>query len=77
MNVHIREAAAQWLVEFRTEKPSVAVRRQFAAWLRTSPEHIKAYLNVRALWVLGHAEQRLPRQQFHHALVTGELHTYV
>jgi len=50
MNVHIREAAAQWLVEFRTEKPSVAVRRQFAAWLRTSPEHIKAYLNVLALW---------------------------
>src|SRR5665213_3366973 len=50
MNSHIREAAAHWLVEFRTETPDAAAKRQFAAWLRTSPEHIKAYLNVLALW---------------------------
>jgi transmembrane sensor len=50
MNSHIREAAAHWLVEFRTDTPDSATKRQFAAWLRTSPEHINAYLNVLALW---------------------------
>lgn len=50
MNTQIREAAAQWLVEFRTDTPGLAARRQFAAWLRTSPEHIGAYLDALALW---------------------------
>jgi transmembrane sensor len=50
MNTTISEAAAQWLIEFRTDKPSVAARREFAAWLRTSPEHIREYLGMLALW---------------------------
>jgi transmembrane sensor len=50
MNSHIREAAAHWLVEFRTDTPDIAAKRKFAAWLRTSPEHINAYLDVLALW---------------------------
>ena len=50
MNTQIREAAAQWLVEFRTETPGVGARRQFAAWLCTSPEHIRAYLDALAVW---------------------------
>jgi transmembrane sensor len=50
MNSQIREAAAHWLVEFRTDAPDVAAKSQFAAWLRTSPEHINAYLSVLALW---------------------------
>jgi transmembrane sensor len=54
MNSQIREAAAHWLVEFRTDTPDVAARRQFVAWLRTSPEHIKAYLDVLALWEDAH-----------------------
>jgi transmembrane sensor len=54
MNSHIREAAAHWLVEFRTDRPDLAAKRRFAAWLRTSPEHIKAYLDVLALWEDAH-----------------------
>jgi transmembrane sensor len=50
MNSQIREAAALWLVEFRTDSVDIAARRRFAAWLRQSPEHIKAYLNLVALW---------------------------
>jgi transmembrane sensor len=50
MNPQIREAAANWLVEFRTETVDVTARRQFVAWLRRSPEHIKAYLDLLALW---------------------------
>ena len=54
MNSQIREAAAQWLVEFRTDTPDAAARRQFASWLRTSPEHIQAYLDLLALWEDAH-----------------------
>jgi transmembrane sensor len=54
MNAQIREAAAQWLVEFRTDAPDAASRRQFASWLRTSPEHIQAYLDLLALWEDAH-----------------------
>jgi transmembrane sensor len=50
MNPHVRDAAAHWLVEFRTDTPDLAAKRRFAAWLRTSPEHIKVYLDVLALW---------------------------
>jgi transmembrane sensor len=50
MNATISEAAAQWLIEFRTDKPSAAVRGEFVAWLRTSPEHIRSYLDMLALW---------------------------
>ena len=54
MNAQIREAAAYWLVEFRTDSPDVAARHRFAAWLRTSPEHIRAYLEALALWENAH-----------------------
>jgi transmembrane sensor len=50
MHAEIREAAVHWLVEFRTDTPDVAARRRFAEWLRTSPQHIHAYLDLLALW---------------------------
>jgi transmembrane sensor len=50
MNAQIREEAAQWLVEFRTDAPDIAAKRQFVAWLRTSSEHVRAYLDVLAVW---------------------------
>ncbi len=50
MDTQIRETAARWLVELRTDTPGAAVRRDFAAWLRASPEHIRAYLDMLALW---------------------------
>ncbi len=50
MNTQIREAAAQWLVEFRTDTPGAAAKGDFAAWLQASPEHIRAYLDLLALW---------------------------
>lgn len=50
MNSQIHETAGHWLIEFRTDTPDVAAKRQFAAWLRKSPEHINAYLDLLALW---------------------------
>lgn len=50
MNSQIQEEAAQWLVDFRFDEPDAVAREQFAAWLRTSPEHVRAYLELCSLW---------------------------
>jgi transmembrane sensor len=50
MNVQIQEEAAEWLVEFRVDTVDAAARERFAAWLRKSPEHVRAYLELVAFW---------------------------
>jgi transmembrane sensor len=50
MNAQIREAACEWFVEFRVGEPGEAARGSFLAWLRESPTHMAAYLEVAALW---------------------------
>jgi transmembrane sensor len=46
----VLEEAAGWLVEFRTEDVENAQRRAFDAWLRASPEHVRAYLALLPIW---------------------------
>lgn len=53
MNRQISEEAAHWFVEFRTGDIDSVGRRDFDAWVRTSPEHLRAFIEVSALW--GHA----------------------
>jgi len=50
LNAQIYEQASVWLVEFRTGDVSSTERRRFNAWLRTSPEHVRAYLELAAIW---------------------------
>lgn len=50
MNAQIEEEAAAWLIDIRADEPDAATREQFAAWLRSSPEHVRAYLELVALW---------------------------
>lgn len=50
LNTQIYSEAAGWLVEFRTGDIEPAGRRAFASWLRTSPEHVCAYLELAAIW---------------------------
>jgi transmembrane sensor len=50
LNAQISEEAAEWLVEFRTGDIDAAGRRQFDAWVRSSPEHLRAFLEVAAIW---------------------------
>src|SRR5579862_2183692 len=45
----IAEASA-WFVEFRAGDVTPASRGQFENWLRRSPEHIQAYLEIAAGW---------------------------
>lgn len=50
MNAQIREEAAEWLVELRVGEVDADMRDRFAAWLRTSPEHVRMYLELVAFW---------------------------
>jgi transmembrane sensor len=42
--------ASAWLVDFREGDVDAEGRRRFNAWLRRSPEHIRAYMEAAALW---------------------------
>src|SRR5579862_6639345 len=50
LNHQISEEAAQWLVEFRTGDIDASGRRAFDAWVRASPEHLRAFVEVAVLW---------------------------
>jgi transmembrane sensor len=50
LNAQIREEASEWLVSFSEGEVDANARAAFVRWLRTSPEHIWAYLRVSAFW---------------------------
>jgi transmembrane sensor len=50
LNHQISEEAAEWLVEFRTGPVSTSVRREFDAWVRASPEHLRAFIEMAVVW---------------------------
>jgi len=49
-NHQINDEAARWFIEFRGGEIDEAGRRAFDAWVRTSPEHLRAFLELTALW---------------------------
>ena len=46
----ILDEASHWFVEFSEGTITPHQRKQFIGWLRTSPEHIRAYLQITAHW---------------------------
>jgi transmembrane sensor len=54
-NQQLYAEAADWLIEFRSGETDVAGRRAFYEWLRASPEHMRAYLELAAIWNQGSA----------------------
>jgi transmembrane sensor len=50
MNAQIQSEAADWVVEFQTGEADARARERFAAWLRRSPEHVQAYIELLAWW---------------------------
>src|SRR5689334_20893150 len=55
LNAQISEEAAEWFIEFRTGDIDIAGRRAFDVWLRSSPQHLCAYLEIAAIWNEGGA----------------------
>jgi transmembrane sensor len=49
-NPQISEEAAEWLIEFRSGDIDPQGRRAFDAWLRASPEHLRSFIEMSALW---------------------------
>ncbi|HEY5759470.1 MAG TPA: FecR domain-containing protein [Steroidobacter sp.] len=54
-NAQIYEEACDWFGECRSGELDAAARRDFDRWLRQSPDHIAAYLEVAALYQEGGA----------------------
>jgi transmembrane sensor len=50
LNPHIRAQATDWLLRFSEGEVDLSARQDFLDWLRASPEHVRAYLRVVALW---------------------------
>lgn len=50
LNTQIYEEAADWFVDFREGDIDQDARRRFAHWLRASPEHLRAYLELAAIY---------------------------
>jgi len=50
MNAQIQQEAAEWLIDLQLDTPNASVRKRFVLWLRTSPEHVRAYLELVAIW---------------------------
>jgi len=46
----ILDEATTWFVEFGEGELSQSAREEFIRWLRTSPEHVRAYLQITAHW---------------------------
>jgi transmembrane sensor len=54
-NQQLYSEAADWLIEFRSGDIDITGRQAFYDWLRTSPEHMRAYLELAAIWNQGSA----------------------
>jgi transmembrane sensor len=50
MNRQIYEEASEWIVELRAGDVDHGARERLDAWLRTSPQHIQAFLELAGLW---------------------------
>ena len=50
MNTQIYEEACAWFAQARGEDLDESGRREFDRWLRKSPEHLSAYLEIAAIW---------------------------
>jgi transmembrane sensor len=62
-NRQILEEASAWFVEFRTESVNVGRREEFMDWLRRSPDHIRAYLEISRTYVRLPGEGDMPASE--------------
>jgi transmembrane sensor len=70
LNTQIYEEACEWFVECRAGDLDDGARREFDSWLRKSPEHLSAYLEIAAIWNEGPALD--PEAKWHIGLLTAQ-----
>jgi transmembrane sensor len=71
LNAQIYSEASDWLIEFRSGDIDAQGRKTFYHWLRTSPEHMRAYLELAAIWNEGHGLDR--NRHFDDARLSADL----
>lgn len=50
LNPQILEEASAWFIDFKEGEVGQVEREEFNAWLRRSPEHVRAFLQISAFW---------------------------
>jgi transmembrane sensor len=50
LNSQVVEEATAWFIDFNEGEVDQAGREEFNAWLRRSPEHVRAFLQASAFW---------------------------
>ncbi len=50
LSTQVLEEASSWFIDFTEGEVGTPGREEFIAWLRHSPQHIQAYLQVTAFW---------------------------
>jgi transmembrane sensor len=50
MNSQIYEEASEWIILHRSGDLDTEAKQRFDAWVRESPQHLKAYLEMSTLW---------------------------
>lgn len=50
MNLQIHEEAGEWVIKHRNGGLDARDRESFDAWLRASPQHVRAYLEMSSVW---------------------------
>ncbi len=50
MNQQIYEEAGEWVIKHRTGGLDARDKKTFDAWLRDSPQHVRAYLEMSSVW---------------------------
>jgi transmembrane sensor len=50
LHPQLRREATDWLIAFCEGEVDASGRKSFDRWLRSSPEHVRAYLQISALW---------------------------
>jgi len=52
MYTQVYDEAGEWVVRHRDDMLDIQARRRFDAWLRASPLHVRAYLEMSEIWEL-------------------------
>jgi transmembrane sensor len=73
LNEQVLMEASTWFIEYRSGPLSAHAQEQFMAWLRRSPEHIRAYLDVSRAYVDLPAASEVPRGEVERLLAKFEV----
>ena len=73
-NAQILQEAAEWLIEMDCEDVDRVTRQRFDEWLRRSPEHVRAFLELLPIWEQG-AQHRSSKDTDAESLIAEALST--